>query len=67
MTAFVRFGSFIGPKRHSIMLSIVRFVQDTIVLPSEEYVSCTKRNSAKTFRMSVVRKEGGFVNIAVLG
>ena len=49
------------------MLSIVRFVQDTIVLPSEEYVSCTKRNSAKTFRMSVVRKEGGFVNIAVLG
>lgn len=67
MTAFVKLGSCIGPNRHRIMLSIVKFVHDTMVLPSDEYVSCTKCRRANMRSIAVVSKDGAIVKVAVLG
>lgn len=49
------------------MLRIVRFVHATMVLPSDEYVSCTKCSSLNSRSITVVRADGGLVKVAVLG
>jgi hypothetical protein len=74
MIDFVRLGSVIGPNRHNVMHSIVKFVVDSICfLPFLlsvllVYLSCTRCKVANISRMRLVNRLGGFLsNVAMLG